>query len=458
MASELDDERLESTQTGPARPTVRREPAIVPTVTVTDGAGVRAVVVVEPIVVGASRDVALVLQDPKVSRLHAELSPRADGLWVTDLGSKNGTWIEGIRVASALVPGGATVRLGDASLVVRYAQGERWRELWPHASFHRLRGGSDAMRALYARLARCAARDATVLVRGETGTGKELAAEALHEASARAGMPFVVVECGAMPVNLLEAELFGVKRGAFTGADRDRAGAVEAADGGTLFLDEIGELPIDLQPKLLRFLETRTSRRLGEAQHRKADVRVVCATHRDLRRAAIGGAFREDLYFRINVVDITLPPLRARGSSDILALVQRFLGEFSAQLKKPVRGLSTAAAERLIAYRWPGNVRELRNSIEKAVTLAQFDTIGIDDLPARVVGAEPADAARGWQPHGELVSLEEMGRRYIIHVLESVSGNKAAAARILEIERKTLYRKLEQWGWRSGDDELPRST
>ncbi|MBX3200347.1 MAG: sigma-54-dependent Fis family transcriptional regulator [Labilithrix sp.] len=440
MPSELDDERLESTQTVPARPTVRREPAIVPTVTVGDGAGARAVVVDEPIVVGASKDVALVLQDPKVSRLHAELSPRADGLWVSDLGSKNGTWLEGIRVASALVPNGATVRLGDASLLVRYAQGERERELWPHASFHRLRGGSDPMRALYARLARCAASDATVLVRGETGTGKELVAEALHDASARAGMPFVVVDCGAMPANLLEAELFGVKRGAFTGADRDRAGAVEVADGGTLFLDEIGELPIDLQPKLLRFLETRTFRRLGEAQHRKADVRVVCATHRDLRRAASAGAFREDLYFRVAVLVAHVPPLRER-LEDLAPLVAHFADA----------RLAAADLEELTRHArgrpWPGNVRELRNYVERAVALGlsgastQRSLTDPPTSPAAFDFDVPVD-----RPLAEVRQLagEHVEREYVRKLLARFDGNVTRAAEHAGIARQHLHRLMKR--------------
>ncbi|MBX3221122.1 MAG: sigma 54-interacting transcriptional regulator [Labilithrix sp.] len=440
MARELDDERPESTQTGLGHPTVRREPAIVATVTVTDGGGVRAVVVDEVLVVGASNEVALVLRDPKVSRLHAELASRADGLWVTDLGSKNGTWLEGIRVGSALVPNGGTIRLGDATLVVGYRKGERQRELWAHPRFHRLRGGSDPMRALYARLARCAASEATVLVRGETGTGKELVAEALHDASPRAGMPFVVVDCAAMPANLLEAELFGVKRGAFTGADRDRPGAVEAAEGGTLFLDEIGELPIELQPKLLRLLETRTFRRLGESQHRKADVRIVCATHRDLRRAATEGTFREDLYFRVAVLVADVPPLRER-LDDLSSLVAHFAESrlAPADLDELLR--------RARVRPWPGNVRELRNFVERAVALGL--TGASTQRSAGDPSATPATFAFDVPDDRPLAEVRQRAgdhveREYVRKVLARFDGNVTRAAEHAGIARQHLHRLMKR--------------
>jgi DNA-binding NtrC family response regulator len=314
-------------------------------------------------------------------------------------------------------------------------------------------GRSAAMRAVHDLVGRVAQTDASVVITGESGTGKEVVARRLHALSPRAGKPFVAINCAALPETLLESELFGHVRGAFTDAREARTGLLREAEGGTVFLDEIGDMPIGLQPKLLRVLQERTVRPIGGGKELPIDVRLVSATNRDLEAAVEARTFREDLYFRINVVDIALPPLRARGSSDILALMQHFLVHFATQLKKPVRGISTAAAEKLVTYRWPGNVRELKNVMEKAVTLAQFDTLGVDDLPVRILGTEPAESAPGWQPAGELVSLEEMGRRYILHVLESVAGNKAAAARILQIERKTLYRKLEQWGWRSGDDE-----
>src|SRR6185369_2205461 len=228
-------------------------------------------------VVGAAPDVGLVLADPAVSRLHAELDPQDSGLWVRDLGSRNGTYVEGIRVLAACVPDGGKLRIGDSQLTVRYAQSATRVELWPASSFGSLVGPSVKMRELFARLARVAQSGAAVLIQGETGTGKEVAARAIHEASPRAGGPFVIIDCGALPETLLEAELFGHARGAFTGAVEARPGAIEAADGGTVFLDEIGELPLAMQPKLLRVLESGTVRRLGEAQHRKVDVRFVSA-------------------------------------------------------------------------------------------------------------------------------------------------------------------------------------
>jgi two-component system response regulator HydG len=306
-------------------------------------------------------------------------------------------------------------------------------------------GRSAAMRAIHDLIRRVAETDASVLVTGESGTGKEVVARRIHSSSSRAQKPFVAINCAALPETLLESELFGHVRGAFTDARESRTGLLRQADGGTVFLDEIGDMPLGLQPKLLRVLQERTVRPVGGGQELPIDVRFVCATNRDLEAAIEARMFREDLYFRINVVDIALPPLRTRGAEDILALTQHFLVQLAAAHKKPITAMSAAAAERLIAYRWPGNVRELMNVVEKAVTLAQFDTIGVDDLPARIAGTEPPESNR-WERPGELVSLEEMGRRYILHVLESVSGNKAAASRILQIERKTLYRKLEQWG------------
>ena len=286
---------------------------------------------------GSASGVDLVIADPMVSRLHAELEHRPDGLWIRDLGSTNGTRVNGIRVESACVPDGASLKLGETTLVVNPGAASTSIELWPVDSFGPLVGKSTVMRALFARLARIASTDSTVLIEGETGTGKDIVAHALHEASPRVAKPMVVVDCAALPENLLEAELFGHAKGAFTGAGPARAGAIESADGSTVFLDEVGELPLSMQPKLLRAIESRTVRRLGETAYRTVDVRFVSATHRDLRRMVNAGAFREDLYFRLAVVPVMVPPLREHPE-DIEMLVEHFLPSGASDLSSETLG------------------------------------------------------------------------------------------------------------------------
>jgi len=317
--------------------------------------------------------------------------------------------------------------------------------------FDELRGNSTAMRAVHALLARIADSDAGVLITGESGTGKEVVARALHRQSRRARGPLIAVNCAAMPANLLESELFGHVRGAFTDARSDRRGLFLEADGGTLLLDEIGDLPPDLQPKLLRALQERAVRPVGGDREVSVDVRVIAATNRDLETAMEDGRFREDLYFRINIIHVALPPLRARGS-DVLLLAQHFLADFAERSGKRVVGLSAAAAERLLAYTWPGNVRELQNCIERAVALARFEEITVDDLPEKIRVYRASHVLVAADDPSELVPLEEVERRYILRVMESVGGNKTLTAQVLGIGRKTLYRKLEQYGAASGSD------
>ncbi|MFN8544354.1 MAG: sigma-54 dependent transcriptional regulator [Candidatus Binatia bacterium] len=311
--------------------------------------------------------------------------------------------------------------------------------------FGELLGKSPVMQKVYDLLGRVTDSDASVLVTGESGTGKELVARALHRRGRRAGGPLVAINCAAVPEALLESELFGHVRGAFTDARSARTGLFVQAQGGTLFLDEIGDLPLALQPKLLRALQERAVRPVGGDQEIACDVRVIAATNRDLESAIEERRFREDLYFRINVIHVELPPLRSRGS-DVLLLAQHFIDRAAAQAGKTVTGLLPAAAERLLAYAWPGNVRELQNCIDHAVALTRFDEITVDDLPEKirdyrgshvlVVGDDPA----------ELVPLEEVERRYILKVLAAVGGNKTLAAQALGLDRKTLYRKLERYG------------
>ena len=308
-----------------------------------------------------------------------------------------------------------------------------------------LLGASPAMQRLYDELPRVAASDASVLITGESGTGKELVARSLHHQSSRKDAPFVAVNCAAFPDTLLESELFGHVKGAFTDAAKDRKGLFLQAQGGTLFLDEIGEMPVEMQPKLLRALEESQIRPVGGDQEISFDVRLVAATNRDLETAVDEGRFREDLFFRVNVIQLALPPLRARGT-DTLLLAHEFLSRFATHAAKNVEDLSDPVAERLLNYSWPGNVRELRNVIERAVALTRHDKLVVDDLPEKIQNFRSSQVFIGGQDPSELVPLEEIEQRYILHVLDAADGNKTVASRILGLDRKTLYRKLRQYG------------
>jgi DNA-binding NtrC family response regulator len=305
-------------------------------------------------------------------------------------------------------------------------------------------GESASMRSLRELVTKVAASEIPVLIQGETGTGKELVARAIHAQSRRRDGPFVAVNCAAIPAALLESELFGHVRGAFTDARQDRSGLCLKADGGTLLLDEIGDLPLELQPKLLRMLVERAVRPVGSDRELPFDARVIAATHRDLRTEVEEGRMREDLFFRLEVLTVEVPPLRARGS-DSLLLAQRFIERAARNSGRSVVGLTPAAAERILVYSWPGNVRELENAMERSVALASFDRIVVEDLPQRIREYRRSDVLVASQDPTELVALEEVERRYILRVLESVGGNKTLAARILGLDRRTLYRKLERW-------------
>ena len=307
-----------------------------------------------------------------------------------------------------------------------------------------LLGDSAAMRTVLDLIDRVSDSDSSVLITGESGTGKELVARALHDRSQRRDRPFVAINCAAVPETLLESELFGHARGAFTDAKTARAGLFVQAGRGTLFLDEIGELPVGLQPKLLRALQERRVRPLGGEGEISVDARMVAATNRDLESAVAERTFREDLYYRINVIPIELPPLRAR-SSDVLQLAQHFLERCAALAGKRIRGLSPAAAQRLVGYSWPGNVRELQNCIERSVALAQYDDIVVEDLPEKIRTYHHSHVVVAGEDPSELVSMEELERRYIQRVLDAVGGNKTLAARILGFDRTTLYRKLDRY-------------
>ncbi len=310
---------------------------------------------------------------------------------------------------------------------------------------HDLVGRSAAMARVYDLLERVRESDVSVLVTGESGTGKELVARALHGMGRRATGPFVAINCAALPEPLLESELFGHVRGAFTDAKTSRSGLFVQASGGTLFLDEVGDLPAGMQPKLLRALQDRVVRPVGGDREIPFDARIIAATNRDLVSAVEAGRFREDLYFRLNVLEIEIPPLRLRGN-DVLLLAQHFLERAAAAEGKPVRSIAPEAAKKLLAYRWPGNVRELQNCIERAVALCRLDAVTPDDLPDRVRDFAPTRITPMGDDVEQLVSLEEVERRYILRVLEAVNGHRGHASRILKLDRKTLYRKLEAWG------------
>ncbi len=312
------------------------------------------------------------------------------------------------------------------------------------ADFAAFVGTSPAMRRVYAEIERIAPSRAPVFVTGESGSGKELCAEAIHARSGRASKPFVALNCGAIPRELMESEVFGHVRGAFTGATEDRAGAVEAAQGGTLFLDEIGEMELALQAKLLRVLQTGEFRRVGEVRARQSDVRIVCATHRDPQAEVAAGRFRQDLFYRLHVLPLALPPLRERGS-DVAALAETFLARFSAEEGRGFRRIAPAAMDLLVAHDWPGNVRELQNVLRRAVVLGDGAELTPDMLPAEITLRRPA---AGFAPLCETDGIEPFWiteRRVIERAVAAFGGNTARAAAALEISPSTIYRKRERW-------------
>jgi two-component system response regulator PilR (NtrC family)/two-component system response regulator HydG len=319
--------------------------------------------------------------------------------------------------------------------------------------FENIIGKSAPMQDVFALIRRLSGSSANVLITGESGTGKELVARALHFNSPRAKKQFVAVNCAAIPDTLLESELFGYKRGAFTDARSDRQGMFVEADGGTIFLDEIGDLTPQLQAKLLRVLQERELRPLGAARPEKVDVRVLSATNRDLAQRMREGAFREDLFYRLNVIEVMLPPLRDRAE-DVLPLAEHFLTEAGQRSGKRIVGFTQAALKIALAYPWPGNVRELENVVERAVALAEGDQITPEDLPSQVRERRSSDVLAGALARG--LTLAELEREYINRVLQAEGGNKTRAAQRLGLDRKTLYRKLEEYGRAPGEAGAPQ--
>jgi DNA-binding NtrC family response regulator len=305
-------------------------------------------------------------------------------------------------------------------------------------------GDSRAMKGVQDLIARIGSSDVSVLIEGETGTGKELVARGLHASSPRRAGPFVAINCAAVPSNLLESELFGHARGAFTDAKAQRDGLFVQASGGTLFLDEIGEMPLEMQTKLLRALQERTVRPVGANTELSFDARIVTATHRDLESDVDEKRFRQDLFYRINVVKIQVPPLRER-SGDILVLGTHFLNKFAERAGKGAMTLPPQVAALLLAYRWPGNVRELENCMERAVALARLDHISAEDLPEKIRSYRPDRFVVSADDPEEIMTLDELDRRYIVRAVKLLNGNKSRAAQVLGLDRRTLYRRLEKY-------------
>jgi DNA-binding NtrC family response regulator len=393
----------------------------------------------EKLTIGTARDNDLPLSDETVSRYHLELSGAPGGIFVRDPGSTNGTFAGAIRVQSGIVPVGSILRLGQTT--IKLGEGESLTlALHKEQALGGLRGQSAVMRRLMAQVQRAATKDASVLLVGESGTGKEVAARALHELGPRKAKPFVTLDCGALAPSLIASELFGHERGAFTGADQQRAGAFEQADGGTLFLDEIGELPPPLQASLLGVLERGRFKRLGGRSELAVDVRVVSATHRDLRAEVNAGSFRLDLYYRIAVVCLTVPPLREH-SEDVPLLVEHFLRECGHE--GPIeQAVPPETLESWLHHRWPGNVRELRNVVEATLAMGEAPPLA------------PAAPASGVDPFSALLTmtykqaraglLQDFEARYLRALIERTGGNVSRAAREARMDRSHLIDLLQR--------------
>ncbi len=407
--------------------------------------GMSAVSAGDRIVIGTHDSADLRLTDPTVSRFHCELVIDANAVVLADLKSRNGTTVDTVPVRTAPLREGAEISIGTSRMRFSFEADHATIPLSTGARFGRMVGHAPATRAVMAQLARAATTESTVLIDGETGTGKELAAESLHTEGPRRDQPFLVVDCGAIPPDLLEAELFGHEAGAFTGADQRRLGVFEAAHGGTVLLDEIGELALALQPKLLRVLESREIKRLGDSTYRPVDVRIVAATNRDLRTEVNEQRFRADLYYRLAVVQIRMPSLRERPE-DLPALVDAILIELGASDDPLAATLRTADARaQLAAHGWPGNARELRNYVERCVALRT-------PLPPAAAPSAPIASAEPEQlktARDRAVRVFE--HAYLTELLAHAGGNVAAAARAAGVDRIHLYRLLWRHGLRLKD-------
>jgi two-component system response regulator GlrR len=399
--------------------------------------------------VGTSEGVTLRLSDPTVSRFHLELEATPTGVVARDLGSTNGTRVGAVIVREIVIDRPVDLSVGRSRVRLSFESERAAVAATTSTQFGELLGQSLAMRRVIATLEMAAPTSATVLITGESGTGKEVAARAIHARSPRGTGPLEVVDCGGLPATLIESELFGHERGAFTGATEAREGAFERADGGTLFLDELGELPLELQPKLLRVLGEGEIRRIGGKRTKKVDVRLIAATHRDLRRQVNSGQFRADLYYRLAVIQVTMPPLRER-LDDLPLLLRALLDAIVEDRKLDVHIEPDAALlESLSRHTWPGNIRELRNYLEHLLILrvpppmgahvkadeAMSDEAfhGLDKLPLRTAKSE---------------LLERFERHYVARLLQEAGGNVAEAARRAGVDRVTLFRTIRRHGLR----------
>lgn len=394
-------------------------------------------------VIGSGSSADLVLNDATVSREHCRLSLGSEGVRLCDSGSKNGTFISGNRVADVHLLCDTTVLVGKTRLELFFRSGTRRIDVTSPGMFGDAVGVSPAMRHVFALLSRIADSNLSVLLEGETGVGKEVLARAIHKLSRRAAGPFVVVDCAAIPAQLLEAELFGHERGAFTGALEARDGLFEQADGGTVFIDELGELPHELQPKLLRVLERREVRRVGGRQVRELDVRVVSATHRDLRTAASEGKFREDLYYRLAGFRARVPPLRDRPD-DILPLARHLYRVATGNAEAT---LPAELAVLLVRHDWPGNVRELKSVVERFVALGAADAGLLLDVPERQAPeTSPVEYAQARRD-----AIQRFEREYAQRLLDQAEGNVALAAKSSRLARPSFYRLMQRAGIDLGD-------
>jgi transcriptional regulator with GAF, ATPase, and Fis domain len=438
--------------------------------------------------IGAMEDNDLVVQDDTVSRYHCKIIQEETGYVLVDLGSTNGTFINKVRVREGFLKPGCTVHLGQHELKFHAAEEEV--EIVPSRKDRcgDIIGKNQRLREIYAIIEKIAPTNTTVIIEGETGTGKEVVAQTIHKLSARAQGPMMVFDCGAVPANLIESELFGHEKGSFTGAIMTRQGLFEMGDGGTLFLDELGELPLDLQPKLLRALEQREIRRVGANRALKVDCRIIAATNRNLEEEVRAGRFRQDLFYRLSVVRLILPPLRDRPE-DLPLLIKHFLKNHSHN-KLPdgtprVRNASREAMELLSGYRWPGNVRELVNCIERAISFSDGDTIEARDLPEAIrdkggSGVRPAPSrphaaappliatppppppsSQQMPPAGHDTTFKEAKERwvssferdYILALLKKNHGNISHAAREADIDRKYFRKLMKKYAIEAGDDD-----